>query len=87
HLVVQDAGARVTVEKTLAKVALYAEAVGLARDLVNRGPSDKSPKSLADLAETFADAGVKVEVIDQEKAQELGMGSFLGVARGSAQPP
>ena len=87
HLVVPDAAARGTIEKACAKAALVCEAVALARDLVNRGPSDKTPKSLADLAETFAGTGVSVAVIDKDKAAELGMGSFLGVARGSAQPP
>ena len=87
YLVIQDAGARGAIEKTLAKVVLYSEAVALARDLVNRGPSDKTPKSLADLAETFSGSGVKVDVISAEQAQKLGMGSFLGVARGSTQPP
>jgi len=87
HLVIQDAAGRSAVEKACAKAALRAEGVFLARDLVNRGPSDKTPKSLADLAETFAGSNVKVEVIGPEKAAELGMGAFLGVARGSAQPP
>ena len=87
HLVVQEASAKSAIEKACAKAALRAEAVFLARDLVNRGPSDKTPQSLADLAETFKGAGVSVEVIDRAKAEELGMGSFLGVARGSAQPP
>ncbi len=87
HLLIQDAASRGALEKACAKAALAAEAVALARDLVNRGPSDKTPKSLADLAETFKGAGVSVTVIDKKKAEELGMGSFLGVARGSAQPP
>lgn len=87
HVVAQDNAARLALDRTLAKVALYAEAVRLSRDLVNRGPSDKTPTSLAELAESFKGSGVTVEVIDREKAQELGMGSFLGVARGSAQPP
>lgn len=87
HLVVPDAAARGPIEKACTKAALVCEAVALARDLVNRAPSDKTPKSLADLAETFAGTGVSVTVIDKEKAEEMGMGSFLGVARGSAQPP
>jgi leucyl aminopeptidase len=87
HLVVQDAGSRVSVEKACAKAALYAEAVFLSRDLVNRAPSDKAPQSLADLAVTFEGSGVTVEVIDAAKAAELGMGALLGVGRGAAQPP
>ncbi|MEK7383690.1 MAG: leucyl aminopeptidase, partial [Elusimicrobiota bacterium] len=87
HLVVPDAAAGGPVAKACAKAALACEAVALARDLVNRAPSDKPPKSLADLAKTFAGSGVSVTVIDKEKAAELGMGAFLGVARGAAQPP
>src|SRR6202008_3648350 len=60
HLVIQDAGSRVAVEKACGKAALYAEAVSLSRDLVNRAPSDKTPHSLADLAATFAGTGVTV---------------------------
>jgi len=84
---VADAASKGAIEKACAKAALGAEAVFLARDLVNRGPSDKTPKSLADLAESLKGHGVTVEVIDRKKAEALGMGSFLGVARGSAQPP
>jgi leucyl aminopeptidase len=87
HLVIQDAGSRVAVEKACAKAALYAEAVFLSRDLVNRAPSDKTPHSLADLAATFEGSGVTVEVIDAVKAADLGMGALLGVGRGSAHPP
>jgi leucyl aminopeptidase len=82
-----DAAGRVAAEKAVAKANLYAEAVALARDLVNRGPSDKTPQSLADLAVTLKGNGVTVKVIDKAEAEKLGMGSFLGVARGSAQPP
>ena len=87
HLAFADASAKASVEKACAAAALTAEAVALARDLVNRAPSDKTPKSLADLAETFKGSGVNVAVLDKKKAEELGMGAFLGVARGSAQPP
>jgi leucyl aminopeptidase len=87
HLVIQDAASRVGVEKICAKAALYAEAVFLSRDLVNRAPSDKAPQTLADLAETFKGTGVTVDVIDAAKAAELGMGALLGVGRGATQPP
>ena len=72
-------------EKALARAALASEAVALTRDLVNRGPSDKTPQSLAALAESLA--GVKVKVILKDEAAELGMGSYLAVARGSAVDP
>ncbi|NNN07300.1 MAG: leucyl aminopeptidase [Elusimicrobia bacterium] len=87
NLVFSDAASKSSVEKACAQAALRAEAVFLARDLVNRAPSDKTPNSLAQLAESFKGSGVSVEVIGPKKAAELGMGAFLGVARGSAQPP
>ncbi len=86
-LVAQDAGARGALEKACAKAATYASAVCFARDLVNRAPSDKTPQSLADLAETFKGSGVTVTVMDKATCAEMGMGSFLGVARGSQEPP
>ena len=81
------AAERAALDKALARARLYCEAVCLVRDLVNRGPSDKSPRSLAELAGTLKAPGVSVTVLDRAKAQELGMGSFLGVARGSAAEP
>jgi leucyl aminopeptidase len=87
HLVHTDAGSRAAIEKACARATLAAEAVFLSRDLVNRAPSDKTPQSLADLASSLAGSGVTVEVIDAAKAAELGMGAFLGVGRGAAQPP
>src|SRR6185312_8712736 len=87
YLAIQDGGSRVAVEKACAKAAIYAEAVFLSRDLVNRAPSDKTPHSLAELASSFEGTGVSVEVIDSVKAAELGMGALLGVGRGSAHPP
>jgi leucyl aminopeptidase len=84
---VHDAASRGAVEKVCAKAALVAEAVFLARDLVNRAPSDKTPQSLADLALTFKGSGVTVKVIDAAEAKEMGMGAFHAVGRGAAQPP
>src|SRR6185436_8295440 len=34
-----------------------------------------------------ADGGVTVEVLDEDRIAELGMGLLLGVARGSSEPP
>lgn len=86
-LVYGDAASRGPVEKACAKAALYAEAVFLSRDLVNRPPSDKAPQTFADLAETFKGAGVTVKVIDAEAALKMGMGAFHAVGRGAKQPP
>lgn len=87
YLLASNAAGKKSAEDACARAELRAEAVFLTRDLVNRGPSDKTPMSLAALAETFRGSGVTVTVIDKKKAEEMKMGSFLGVARGSDQPP
>lgn len=76
---------RVAAALTLARH--YAETATLVRTLVNRAPSDKTPQSLADLARSMAKGPVSTSVISRAQAADLGMGSFLGVARGSSVEP
>jgi leucyl aminopeptidase len=63
-------------------------AVTWARDLVNLGPADCTPTHLAEAARTLArDAGLAYEARGPKEIAALGMGMFLGVTRGSAEPP
>lgn len=66
-------------------------AAGMAftRDLGNLPPNLCHPSFLADEARALAKGrkSLKVEVLDEKKLKELGMGAFLAVAQGSAQPP
>jgi leucyl aminopeptidase len=65
-----------------------AEAVTWARDLVNLGPADCTPARLADAARALArEAGLACEVQGPKQLEALKMGMFLGVSRGSAEPP
>jgi leucyl aminopeptidase len=65
-----------------------AEAACLARDLVNRPANYATPSDLADLALQIASQydTMRCQVLSEEDAAELGMGSFLGVAQGSDEP-
>ena len=64
------------------------EGTNLARRLANRAANDVSPQVLADEAGAIAAAhGLWIDVIDEVRAAELGMGMFLAVGRGSANPP
>jgi leucyl aminopeptidase len=64
------------------------EGTNLTRSLANRAANDVSPEVLADEARALAAAhGLWVDVIDENRAAELGMGMFLAVGRGSANPP
>jgi leucyl aminopeptidase len=63
-------------------------AVAWARDLVNLGPAECTPTKLAAAATELArHAGLTVKVRGPREIQAMGMGLFLGVSRGSAEPP
>ncbi len=62
--------------------------VALAKDLGNLPPNICTPTYLGEQAKKLAKAyGFKVEVLEKKEIEKLGMGSFLGVAQGSAEPP
>ncbi len=47
-----------------------------------------TPMVMADRARAMAaEFGLECEVLDQDRMRQLGMGSLLGVAQGSAEPP
>jgi leucyl aminopeptidase len=67
---------------------IIGEGTNLTRRLANRAANDVSPAVLADEAREIAAAhGLWVDVLDEVRAAELGMGMFLAVGRGSANPP
>jgi leucyl aminopeptidase len=62
--------------------------VNLAKDLGNLPPNICTPTYLGEQAKKLAKQyGFKVEVLEQKEIEKLGMGSFLGVAQGSVEPP
>ncbi len=67
---------------------IIGEGANMARRLANRSANDVSPQVLADEARAIAEAhGLWIDVLDEERAAELGMGMFLAVGQGSANPP
>jgi leucyl aminopeptidase len=65
-----------------------AESQNLTRDLVNEPANRLTPTLLAERARAMAaEQGIECEVLDRDRMQQLGMGSLLGVAMGSAEPP
>jgi leucyl aminopeptidase len=76
------------VRDALALAREIARAVAWARDLVNLGPADCTPRLLADAAKALArDAGLACEIRGPKEIATLKMGMFLGVTRGSAEEP
>jgi leucyl aminopeptidase len=77
-----------TFEQSLRRAEIVGGAVNLARDLVNTPPGDKSPRQLCNRIEVIAsDAGLAVEVWDEERIRRERFGGLLGVAAGSDEPP
>jgi leucyl aminopeptidase len=67
---------------------ILANAVSMARDLINSPGNDINPSVLAETAKSIAkQTTLRCRVITQAEMQKLGMGCLLGVAQGSAQPP
>jgi leucyl aminopeptidase len=62
--------------------------VELARQLVAAPPNVATPQALADVAAEIArDCGMDLQVLERADCEALGMGAYLGVARGSDLPP
>lgn len=67
---------------------ILAEATNYARDLCNHPSNVITPTRLAEEALGIArDMGLECRIIEKEEAESLGMGAFLGVARGSQERP
>ena len=70
------------------KGRILAEAANMARDMVNEPSNEMTPADMAEVAITLAKThSLKIEVLEREQVEKMGMGAFLGVARGSQQPP
>ncbi|MBD1550982.1 leucyl aminopeptidase [Pseudomonas typographi] len=76
-------------ERAVAHATAIVMGSTLARDLGNLPPNVCNPVFLGELATKLGKdhKGLKVEVLDEKKLAQLGMGSFLAVGQGSDNPP
>ena len=75
-------------EKRANRARITAQAVAAARDWVNLPSLDKGPPDLAEqFSEAGSEAGMTVEIWDEERLRAEGMGGMLSVGRGSHRPP
>ena len=66
---------------------VLAEAANLAREIINEPSNFMTPTELARQAEEVAQKyGLEIDVLDEARMKELGMGALLGVSQGSAEP-
>lgn len=76
-------------KKTVEQAAAIARGMALTKDLGNLPGNICTPTYLAAKALALAKAHkrIKTTVLEKKDLEKLGMGSFLSVTRGSAQPP
>ncbi len=75
-------------EAALQRGVILAESQNFARDLGNQPANLMTPTVIAEQAEQIAhDFRLDIEVLDRDRMKQLGMGSLLGVAQGSDEPP
>ncbi|WP_187774404.1 leucyl aminopeptidase [Lolliginicoccus suaedae] len=86
-LIVAEGGAKKT-EKAIARSVAIADAVAIARDFVNTPPSHLYPGAFAERAATLAaNAGLDVEVLDEQALESAGYGGIVAVGKGSERKP
>lgn len=73
--------------KAVHKAGIRVDSVAFVRDLVNQGPSDKKPETLASLARSIAKGPIRAKIFTKKDLQAMGMNAILGVARGSPVEP
>ena len=67
---------------------ITSEATMIARDLVTEPAGVMTPTEMAKRASALArDKGFDIKILEKKDLQRLGMGAFLGVNAGSAEPP
>ena len=87
-IVVADDAAGADLAAAAARGRTLASAANAARELANEPSNVLTPRVFADRAAALVgEAGVGVEILDEDAIRSLGMGLLLGVARGSSEPP
>jgi leucyl aminopeptidase len=77
-----------TAAAEIARASVVARAVTLARDWVNTAPNELRPPQFADAVAAVAhEAGLQVEVLDEDALRDGGYGGILAVGLGSSAPP
>ncbi|HXI61697.1 MAG TPA: leucyl aminopeptidase [Pyrinomonadaceae bacterium] len=67
---------------------IIGESTNFTRDLANEPGGHMTPTIIAARAKQVAkEFGLSIDILDQRQMEKLGMGSLLGVSRGSEEPP
>lgn len=88
HFTVFAPGASSDLAEAARAGAIIGESQNFARALVNEPGNILTPLVMAERARHMAQSqGLECDVLDEDRMRQLGMGSLLGVAQGSAAPP
>jgi leucyl aminopeptidase len=77
-------------KKAYRPLGAAADSVAFTRDLVSEPANELYPESMAERAAALAGPdlpGLGVEILDDNRMRELGMGALLAVGQGSVRPP
>jgi leucyl aminopeptidase len=69
-----------------ARAEAIIKGVSLTRELVSEPANILYPESFVERVRHLTEAGIEIEVLDDDAMRALGMGSLLGVGQGSARP-
>ncbi len=87
-ILVASGGDTAALQKAAERGVIIGEGANHAKSLSNRSANDISPEVLAEEARAVAkEHGLWIDVIEPDRARELGMGMFLAVGKGSDNPP
>ncbi|HET9435223.1 MAG TPA: M17 family peptidase N-terminal domain-containing protein, partial [Candidatus Limnocylindrales bacterium] len=87
-ILVVPGGDAAAATKAAERGIIIGEGANHAKSLSNRSANDISPAVLADEARAVAERhGLWIDVIEPDRAREIGMGMFLAVGQGSDNPP
>jgi len=86
-VVIEDADKK-AVQRGADRGLIIGESINFTRDMANEPGGYMTPTIMADSAKKVAkEFGLSIDVLDQKQMEKLGMGSLLGVSRGSDEPP
>ncbi len=76
------------VEKGVEQGKVISESVTFVRDLINSPANEMTPSILAEVAKKVAKVNrIRCTILSKRQIERLGMGAYLGVAKGSQEPP
>ena len=86
-VVVIDGADQGAIDRGVEKGRIVGESINFTRDLANEPGAYMTPTDMADRARDIANEfGLSIDVLDEDRMEQEGMGSLLSVTRGSEQP-